>query len=62
MMFLAFAKDLGIDDDLVFFIDGGDAIIALDGPFAGGHPGTFVIGDVTFYFPFYFAFAHPWAC
>ncbi len=34
MMLLAFAEGLSVDNDLMFFVDGGDAIIALDSAFA----------------------------
>ena len=60
MVFLAFTKGLRIDNDLMLFINGRDAGVALNRAFAGGHLGTFVIGDVTFDFLFSFALPHPW--
>ena len=49
-MFLAFAKGLGVDDDLVLLVHRGDPVIALDRALAGGHLGAFVIGDVALHF------------
>ncbi len=48
MVFLTCTKGLGINDDLMFFIDRGNAIVPLNSPFVGGHLGAFIIGDITF--------------
>jgi len=61
VVFLAFAKGLGIDDDLVFSVHRGHAVIALDCALAGGHLGTFVIGEVALHFLVPLPPAHPWA-
>ena len=58
-MLLAFAKGLRIDNDLVFLVHRGHAVIALDCALARGHLGRFVIGDVAFDFFDAFAFTHP---
>ena len=50
VVFLTFAKGLGIDDDLVFFVHRGHAVITLYCAFAGGHFAAFVIGDVALHF------------
>jgi hypothetical protein len=39
MVLLSFAKGIGSNDDLVFFINRGNTIVALDGSFAGLHFG-----------------------
>lgn len=61
VVFLAFAKGLGVDDDLVFLVHRGHAVIALDRALAGGHFGAFVIGEVALHFLVPFPPAHPWA-
>ena len=61
MMFLSFAKGLCVDDDLVFFVDTGHAVVALDGAFTGSHLRTFVIRDIALYFLFCFALPPPGA-
>lgn len=61
VVFLAFAQGLGINNDLMLLIHRGHAVIALNRPFAGGHLGTFVIGDVTLHFLALLSLAHPWA-
>jgi len=40
------AVSLGVDDDLVCSIHGGDAGVALDDSFAGGHFCTLIVGAV----------------
>src|SRR5690606_20361828 len=45
-LFRAGAVCLGVDDDLRLLVHGGDAGVALDHPFAGGHLGRFVVGAV----------------
>ena len=60
MMLLPFTKGLCVHDDLMFFIHCRHAVIALNGAFAGGHFGGFIVSDVTFYFLDSFALAHPW--
>ena len=61
VMFLPFPEGLGINDDLVFFVYRGHAVIALDRALTGGHLGTFIIGDVALHFLAPFPLAHPWA-
>ena len=60
-MFLAFTEGLGIDDDLMLFIDCREAVIALYGAFAGRHFGTLVIGNITLHLLCSFASPDPWA-
>jgi len=36
-MFLATANGDGVDHDLIFFVDTGDSVLALDRAFACGH-------------------------
>lgn len=59
MVFLSLTKSLYIDDDLVLFIRGRHIIVALDGPFAGGHFSRLIVDDVTFDFLGIFTFPHP---
>ena len=61
VVFLAFAKGLSINNDLMLFIHSGHAIIALNRPFAGGHRGTFVIGQVALHYLAPLSLPHPWA-
>jgi len=61
MMLLAFAEGLSVNDDLVLFIHRGYAVIALDRALAGGHFGTFVIGQIALHFLDSLPPAHPWA-
>ena len=52
MVLLPVTEGLGIDDDLVFFIDGGDTVVALDRAFGCLHLGTLIVGDIAFNFLF----------
>ena len=61
MLLLACAEGLSINDYLMFFIDGGNPIVTLDRPFAGGHFSAFIIGDITFDFLGFFALAYSGA-
>jgi len=61
VVFLPFPEGLGIDDDLVFLVHRGHAVIALDRALAGGHFGAFFIGEVAIYFLAPLSPAHPWA-
>jgi hypothetical protein len=61
MVLLAFAKGLCVNDNLVFPVYRCQSVITLDGAFAGGHLGAFVIGDITLHFLWSFAFPDPWA-
>ena len=61
MVLLPFSKRLGIDDDLVFLVHRGHAVIALDRALAGGHLGALVIRDVALHFLAPLPLAHPWA-
>ena len=45
-MFLAFTEGLGIDYNLVFFIDCGDTVITLDCAFAGFYFAGFVVAKL----------------
>src|SRR5688572_4935168 len=47
VMLLRFAKGFGMDDDLVFGIDTGHAIIALNHAVGALHLGAFVVGEIT---------------
>jgi len=61
VVFLPFPEGLGINDNLVFLVHRGHAIVALDRALAGGHLGAFVIGDVALHFLAPLPPAHPWA-
>src|SRR5690606_41449165 len=60
MVLLAFAKRLGLNDDLMLLVHRRHAVVALDGPFAGGHLGRFVVGDVALHFFRPLTLPHPW--
>ena len=49
-MLLTVTKGLGIDDDLMFAVDGGHTVITLNRALARCHLGRFIVGDITFYF------------
>lgn len=48
MMLLPVTKGLGVNNNLVLTVDCCNAVIALDGSFAGGHLSAFIVGDVAF--------------
>ena len=50
-MFLRLAKGLGMDNDLVLAIHGGDPVVSLDHPVRGLHLGRFVIRLLPVVFP-----------
>lgn len=56
-MFLADAKGLRIDNDLMFAVDRRDSGITLDCAIARGHLRRFIVGDVTFHFLRFLALA-----
>jgi len=61
VVLLPFPEGLGINDDLVFLVHRGQAVVALDRALAGGHLGAFVISDVALHFLAPLPLAHPWA-
>ena len=62
VVFLAFAKGLGIDNDLVLLVDGRDAVVTLNRALAGGHLGRLIVSDIAFYFLRPFTLPRPWGC
>lgn len=48
-MLLSFTYRLCIYDDLMLTIDRGNAVVALDRAFAGGHLARFIVGDIAFH-------------
>ena len=61
VVFLPFPEGLGIDNNLMFLVHRGHAVVALDRALAGGHLGAFVIGEVALHFLAPLPPAHPWA-
>ena len=52
LVFLAAAKHLRVDNNLVFLIDRSSSVITLNRSLAGLHFGAFVVGDIALNFFF----------
>ena len=60
MVFLTMTESLGVHDDLMFLVDGCDAVIPLNRSFRCRHLRRFIVGDVAFHFLWLLTLPHPW--